>query len=60
MLVGLGGGARDLWYGVTWIRQRPMLIVHLLYDVRDAMSANAVNSTRARAPGSRTGGFVGR
>ena len=45
LMLRLGGGARD-------IQQRPfpdspvgpMLIVHLLYDTRDAMGANSVNT----------------
>lgn len=45
VLVGLGGGARDL--EVHTFDASPvgaMVIVHLLYDVRDAMGANAVNT----------------
>jgi hydroxymethylglutaryl-CoA reductase len=45
VLVGLGGGARDIQ--VRLIEESPagpMLILHLLYDVRDAMGANAVNT----------------
>jgi hydroxymethylglutaryl-CoA reductase len=41
----LGGGPRDI--EVRWLAQTPttpMLIVHLLFDVRDAMGANAVNT----------------
>lgn len=41
----LGGGARDL--EVRILRDTPvgpMLIVHLIYDTRDAMGANMVNS----------------
>ena len=41
----LGGGARDLQ--VRWIENSaigPFLVVHLIYDVRDVMGANAVNS----------------
>jgi len=44
-LVALGGGAKDLEVRVvadTFVG--PMLVVHLLYDVRDAMGANAVNT----------------
>jgi hydroxymethylglutaryl-CoA reductase len=46
VLVDLGGGARDLEvrpFPDTPIG--PMLVVHLLFDVRDAMGANAVNTT---------------
>jgi hydroxymethylglutaryl-CoA reductase len=41
----LGGGPIDI--EVQWHRQTPtvpMLVVHLLFDVRDAMGANAVNT----------------
>ncbi len=46
VLVELGGGARDLElrpFPETPIG--PMLVVHLLFDVRDAMGANAINTT---------------
>ncbi|MEP1209301.1 MAG: hydroxymethylglutaryl-CoA reductase, degradative [Rhizobiaceae bacterium] len=45
MLVSLGGGCKDLEVHIfndTPIG--PMVVVHLLVDVRDAMGANAVNS----------------
>ncbi len=45
MLVKLGGGARGIETRV--IQDSPIgafLVVHLLYDVRDAMGANAVNT----------------
>ena len=45
MLVSLGGGPRDLQ--VRRIDASPIgafLVVHLIYDVRDAMGANAVNT----------------
>jgi hydroxymethylglutaryl-CoA reductase len=48
VLVGLGGGARDLLARIMDTPQGPMLIVHLLYDVRDAMGANAVNTACER------------
>jgi hydroxymethylglutaryl-CoA reductase len=41
----LGGGPIDL--EVRWLPQTatvPMMVVHLLFDVRDAMGANAVNT----------------
>lgn len=44
-IVKIGGGARDIelrHFPETAIG--PMLIVHLLYDTRDAMGANAVNT----------------
>jgi len=44
VLVELGGGARDLEVRVVDSRIGPMLVVHLLVDVRDAMGANAVNT----------------
>ena len=49
LLIRLGGGARDL--EVRILRDTPtgtMLIVHLIYDTRDAMGANAVNSATER------------
>jgi hydroxymethylglutaryl-CoA reductase len=49
VLVKLGGGAQDL--EVRLVEQTPagpMLIIHLLYDVRDAMGANAVNTACER------------
>ncbi len=44
ILVKLGGGAKDIEARVINTRIGPMLIVHLLVDVRDAMGANAVNT----------------
>ncbi|ABL78328.1 hydroxymethylglutaryl-CoA reductase, degradative [Thermofilum pendens] len=44
VLVKFGGGARDLEARVVESPRGPMLIVHLLVDVRDAMGANAVNT----------------
>jgi len=47
VLVKLGGGARDVQ--VHLLDTAPtMVIVHLLYDVRDAMGANAVNTACER------------
>jgi hydroxymethylglutaryl-CoA reductase len=40
----LGGGARDLQVRVLECSIGPMLVVHLLYDCRDAMGANAINT----------------
>ncbi len=52
VIVGLGGGARDL--DVRVLEQTPagpMLAVHLVFDCRDAMGANAVNTAcEALAP----------
>jgi hydroxymethylglutaryl-CoA reductase len=45
VIVGLGGGAKDL--DVRVIAESPvgpMLVVHLIYDARDAMGANTVNT----------------
>jgi hydroxymethylglutaryl-CoA reductase len=49
VLKRLGGGPRDL--EVRLIEQSPIgpfLVVHLIYDVRDAMGANAVNTACER------------
>jgi len=63
VLVGLGGGARDLEVrSASHPATGEMLIVHLLMDVRDAMGANAVNTAiEAMAPRVEelTGGRVG-
>ncbi len=52
LLVSLHGGARDI--EVSLLAETPvgpMLILHLLYDTRDAMGANAVNTAaEALAP----------
>ena len=52
VIVGLGGGARDLQFRVfPESSVGPMLIFHLLFDVRDAMGANTVNTAlEAMAP----------
>jgi len=45
VLVGLGGGARTI--EVRVIDESvvgPMLVLHLIYDTRDAMGANAINT----------------
>jgi hydroxymethylglutaryl-CoA reductase len=45
VIVSLGGGARDVQ--VRLFDEKPadsMLVVHLVYDARDAMGANAVNT----------------
>jgi hydroxymethylglutaryl-CoA reductase len=51
-IVRRGGGARDL--EVRWIDDSPIgpfMVVHVIYDVRDAMGANAVNTVcEALAP----------
>ncbi len=45
VVVSLGGGARDLEVRVfPGTPVGPMLVVHLLYDARDAMGANTVNT----------------
>ncbi|MGC8546089.1 MAG: hydroxymethylglutaryl-CoA reductase, degradative [Thermoplasmata archaeon] len=43
VLVKLGGGAKDIEVRVL-DEKEPMIVVHLLVDVRDAMGANAVNT----------------
>jgi hydroxymethylglutaryl-CoA reductase len=52
VLVGLGGGARDLEVRVLAdTLAGPMVVVHLIYDCRDAMGANAINTAvEALAP----------
>ena len=52
LLVSLGGGARDLTVHVIENSAvGPMVIVHLLFDCRDAMGANTVNTAcEALAP----------
>ena len=52
VLVGIGGGARDLEVRIVpETPAGPMLVVHLIYDCRDAMGANAVNTAvEALAP----------
>jgi len=52
VVVSLGGGARDLELRVfADTPAGPMLVVHLLYDTRDAMGANTVNTAaEALAP----------
>lgn len=50
VLLKLGGGAKDIEVRIL-DEKDPMLVVHLLVDVRDAMGANAVNTmTEALAP----------
>ena len=45
LMVKLGGGARDLHFRpFPDTPVGPMLIVHLLFDCRDAMGANAINT----------------
>ncbi len=44
VLVKLGGGAKDLEVRVIDSPQGPMVVTHLIVDVRDAMGANAVNT----------------
>jgi len=49
VLRGLGGGARDLEVRIISASPiGPFLVLHLLYDVRDAMGANAVNTACER------------
>ncbi len=44
ILVKLGGGAKDVEVRVIDTPKGPMVITHLVVDVRDAMGANAVNT----------------
>jgi hydroxymethylglutaryl-CoA reductase len=48
VLVELGGGAQSIEARIIETPAGMMLIVHLLYDVRDAMGANAVNTACER------------
>ncbi len=49
MILSLGGGARDLEIRIlAETPAGPMLIVHLIYDTRDAMGANAINTAAER------------
>ncbi len=49
VIAGLGGGARDLEVRLLPdTLAGPMLMVHLIYDTRDAMGANAVNTAAER------------
>jgi hydroxymethylglutaryl-CoA reductase len=49
VIVGLGGGARELEVRLHENTPAgPMLVVHLIYDTRDAMGANAVNTAVER------------
>ena len=52
LLVGLGGGARDLIVRIVEDSTvGPMVVLHLLFDCRDAMGANTVNTAcEALAP----------
>lgn len=43
-LVSLGGGAKDIEVRVIDTPKGPMVITHIIVDVRDAMGANAVNT----------------
>ncbi len=49
LIVGLGGGARSLDVRILEDTPAgPMAVVHLIYDTRDAMGANAVNTAVER------------
>lgn len=49
VVVGLGGGPRDLEVRVFESSPAgPMLVVHLIFDTRDAMGANTVNTVAER------------
>jgi len=63
VIVGLGGGAQDLEVRIfEQTPAGPMLVVHLIFDCRDAMGANTVNTAcESLAPRIEqiTGGRVG-
>jgi hydroxymethylglutaryl-CoA reductase len=49
MLQKLGGGPRDIEVRILQAPgQAPFLVLHLIYDVRDAMGANAINTATER------------
>jgi hydroxymethylglutaryl-CoA reductase len=49
LLVKLGGGARKLEYRIFSDSPiGPMLVLHLIFDTRDAMGANAINTALER------------
>ena len=62
VLIRAGGGALDITLRPIETRRGPMLILHLLVDVRDAMGANIVNVMAEKISGDLkilTGGSVG-
>ena len=63
VIVGLGGGAQDLEVRIfEQTPAGPMLVVHLIFDCRDAMGANTINTAcESLAPRIEqiTGGRVG-
>ena len=50
LLISLGGGVRDIEVRIVQTPVGPMVITHLIVDVKDAMGANVVN-TMAEAVG---------
>lgn len=59
VLIGLGGGCRDIEVHVFPDTARgPMVVMHLIVDVRDAMGANTVN-TMAEAVAGRVEAITG-
>ena len=59
VLVGLGGGCKDIEVHVFPETPRgPMVVMHLIVDVRDAMGANTVN-TMAEAVAARAEALTG-
>jgi len=59
VLIGLGGGCRDIEVHVLeQTRRGPMLVMHLIVDVRDAMGANTVNTMAESVSPLITGGQV--
>ena len=48
VLLGLGGGFRDIEVRVIAAEGGPMVVTHIIVDTRDAMGANAVNTMAER------------
>ena len=44
MLIKFGGGVKDVEARIIESERGPMLLVHLIVDVKDAMGANAINT----------------
>lgn len=44
MLIKFGGGVKDVEARIIESERGPMLVVHLIVDVKDAMGANAINT----------------
>lgn len=51
VLIGLGGGAKDIEVRILDMKEGSMLVLHLIVNTKDAMGANTVNSmAEALAP----------